>query len=197
MPDREVTTIEELIFYQYAKVMAHSAFGSDAKSQSYGFIKQSFRDLKEGRKKWSNITREDKQFIQTEKVCLYCGASQELQWEHVVPKSILIFEKCSSCERVQGIHNQVWACPKCNHDKHDLGLYTYFQKRLPRDKKFYDRIPPLLEKKYLKTIYFCHKCAGTLESGDLDGDGLITVLDIDKVLQLPKSELNKPNEGRV
>jgi hypothetical protein len=30
--------------------------------------------------------------------------------------------------------------------------------------------PPLLEKKYLKTIYNCHLCAGTLDGGDIDGD---------------------------
>jgi putative acetyltransferase len=30
---------------------------------------------------------------------------------------------------------------------------------------------PLLEKKYFKTIHDCHECIGTLDSGDLDGDG--------------------------
>jgi hypothetical protein len=39
-----------------------------------------------------------------------------------------------------------------------------------------------LEKKYLKTIYNCHNCSGTLGKGDIDGDGVITVLDIDWVL---------------
>jgi 5-methylcytosine-specific restriction endonuclease McrA len=184
MPDREVTTIEELIFYQYAKVMARSAFGPNAKSHDYGFIKQSFRDLKEGRKTWSDITREDKQFVQTEKACLYCGATEDLQWEHVVPKSLLILEKCRSCERLQGIHNQVWACSKCNQEKHNLGLYTYFQRRLPGHEKFYDKIPALLEKKYLKIIYCCHECAGTLKKGDLNGDGVLSVLDIDYVLDM-------------
>jgi hypothetical protein len=43
-------------------------------------------------------------------------------------------------------------------------------------------IGPLLEKKYLKTIFNCHRCAGTLDSGDLDGDGEISVLDIDFIL---------------
>ncbi len=50
-------------------------------------------------------------------------------------------------------------------------------------KKFYDSIPPLLEKKYLKTIYNCHSCSGTLDIGDLVGDGVITVLDIDAVIR--------------
>ena len=35
-------------------------------------------------------------------------------------------------------------------------------------------------KKYLKTVYQCMaRCAGCLDSGDMDGDGEITVLDID------------------
>jgi len=40
----------------------------------------------------------------------------------------------------------------------------------------------LLEKKYLKTIYACHICAGTLDAGDIDGDGELTVLDIDQII---------------
>jgi hypothetical protein len=40
----------------------------------------------------------------------------------------------------------------------------------------------MLEKKYLRTIYYCHECAGTLDKGDLDGDGRLTVLDIDYIL---------------
>ena len=39
--------------------------------------------------------------------------------------------------------------------------------------KFYDSIPPLLEKKYLKPIYNCHGCSGTLDKGDPDGDGVV------------------------
>ena len=40
-----------------------------------------------------------------------------------------------------------------------------------------DILPPLLEKKYLKTIYYCHQCKGTL---DRDGGGAeLSVLDLD------------------
>jgi hypothetical protein len=48
--------------------------------------------------------------------------------------------------------------------------------------KFYDLIPPLVEKKYLKTIFNCHECAGTLEASDPDGDGQISVADIDFII---------------
>jgi hypothetical protein len=35
------------------------------------------------------------------------------------------------------------------------GLYSFYRLKHRGDKKFYDSIPPLLEKKYLKTIYNC------------------------------------------
>jgi hypothetical protein len=77
----------------------------------------------------------------------------------------------------------VWACETCNAAKGTLGLYQFFRKLHPGERKFYDLIPPLVEKKYLKTIANCHECAGTVDAPDLDGDGEITVLDIDEVLR--------------
>jgi hypothetical protein len=66
--------------------------------------------------------------------------------------------------------------------KGSRGLYSFYKLKHGGEKKFYDLVPPLLEKKYLKTIYNCHTCSGTLGKGDLDGDGEITVLDIDFVI---------------
>ena len=60
MPDRDVETIQDLIFYQYAKIIARRAFsvpdGKEAKQQHYGFVKDTFRDLKSGVKSWSEIS---------------------------------------------------------------------------------------------------------------------------------------------
>jgi ribosomal protein S27AE len=186
MPDRDVKTIQDLIYYQYAKIIARRAFlvvnGKEAKGKHYGFIKTVFRELKSGVKSWSEITREDKQFVETEKKCIYCGASNDLNWEHIVPKSLRLKPECETCEHIQGIHNQIWACGKCNSMKSDKGLYQFFREKYPGEQKFYDLIPPLLEKKYLKTIYNCHICAGTLNGGDIDGDGELTVLDIDHII---------------
>jgi hypothetical protein len=186
MPDREVQTIEHLIFYQYAKIITKSAMnvpdGKAAKNAHYGFIKRTFRELKQGIMNWSDITREDWQFVQNDKVCIYCGSTIELSQEHIVPRSVAIKKRCASCEHIHQIHNQVWACKPCNSAKGNLGLYEFYQRRLAPERKYYDLIPKLLEKKYLKTIWHCHDCAGTLGSHDLDGDGEITVSDIDFVL---------------
>jgi 5-methylcytosine-specific restriction endonuclease McrA len=189
MPDRDVATIKDLIFYQYAKIIAkramHAPDGKQAKSSHYGFIKTTFRELKTGKKNWSEITREDWQFVESDKECIYCGAKEDLQREHIVPKSILIKPECVSCDTIQSIHNQVWGCRTCNSKKSTMGLYSFYRDKYPSEKKFYDFIPTLLEKKYLKTIYSCHECANTLNASDLDGDGEITVLDLDYVFTRP------------
>lgn len=177
MPDKEVQTIKDLIYYQYAKIIAKSAMGADAKKTSYGFIKNTFRQLKNDEKKWSNILREDWQLVDTEKKCIYCGGTENLHREHIIPKSLKINERCSSCDRIQGIHNQIWACKNCNSKKGTKGLYRFYREMNPDAKKLSDLLPPLLEKKYLKTIYHCHECKGTL---DWDGAGKkLSVLDLD------------------
>lgn len=63
-----------------------------------------------------------------------------------------------------------------------MGLYVFYAKRLPADRKFYDRIPPLAEKKYLKTIYECYnKC--TLCFNDSSPEGKQPdVLMLDEIL---------------
>lgn len=176
MPDREVKTIKDLIFYQYAKIIAKSAFGPEAKKEAYGFIKKTFRQLRDDEKKWSEILREDKQLVEVEKKCIYCGSEEDLQWEHIVPRTLMINERCPTCDRIQGIHNQIWACKTCNSKKHTKGLYHFYRELFPDAKKLSDTLPALLEKKYLKTIYYCHECKGTLE---LEGGKGFGVLDLD------------------
>jgi 5-methylcytosine-specific restriction endonuclease McrA len=175
MPDRDVKTIRELIYFQYAKIIAKSAFRENAKKTHYGFIKNTFRDLVNDEKKWSDILREDKQLIESDKECVYCGTKENLSWEHIVPKSLLINERCPSCDRIQGIHNQIWACRSCNSKKSTKGLYHFYRELYPKVKNLSDQLPALLEKKYLKTIYYCHLCKGTLESAP---EG-ISVMDLD------------------
>lgn len=193
MPDRDVKTIRDLIYYQYAKIITRRAFsapdGQEAKRQHYGFIKQTFRQLKSGEKSWSDITREDWQLVEAERACGYCGATENLHKEHLVPKSLCIRPECATCGTIQSIHNQVFACGPCNTQKGTMGLYEFFRSRHPTEPKFYDRIPPLLEKKYLKTIYNCHNCAGTLDKEPITRRD-IPVLDIDAIIQNPRSALS-------
>jgi len=108
-PDREVKTIQDLIFYQYAKIIARRAFsipnGIEAKRKHYGFIKKKFLGLRDGIISWSDITREDWQFVEAEKKCIYCGAEHDLHREHIIPSSLCIKPKCENCSTIQSIHN--------------------------------------------------------------------------------------------
>jgi len=179
MPARGVETIRDIIFYQYAKIIAKSAFnhedGQSAKKGSFGLIANKFKDLKIGTISWSDIMREDMQFVESDKKCIYCGTLENITKEHIVPKTFKINDRCRCCDAIQGIHNIIWACKSCNSSKGTKGLYHFYQDKLEGDRKFYDFIPTLLEKKYLKTIFRCHECNGSLEQ-KIEG---LTVLDID------------------
>ncbi len=186
MPDRDVITLRDVINYQYAKIIACSAFGcangEEAKKKHYGFIKNTFRDFSSGRKTWSEVEHEDWQLVESGKACAYCGGANHLAHEHIVPRSLLINQNCPRCDTIQSIHNKVWACRSCNSEKGTEGLYSFYRKRCRVDHvpSFVDHIPPLVEKKYLKTVYQClAQCTPCLDSGDIDGDGVLTVLDID------------------
>lgn len=84
-----------------------------------------------------------------------------------------------------GIHNQIWACKDCNGagGKGTKGLYTFYHDMHPEEKKFQDIIDPLVEKKYLKTIYHCHECNGTLNCEDLDWlNSCVKIIDENEII---------------
>ncbi len=188
MPDKDTKTVRDVIWFQYAKLIARNAFkltdGHAAKVRYYGFIKNTLRDLRTGTKPWPDISSKDWQLAEVEKKCTYCNSADGLVREPVVPKSLLISERCPTCDAIQSNHKQIWVCQSCSSVKGTMGLYTFFKSRMPDKQKFYDFIPALVEKIYLETVYACLACAKCLDSGDLDGDGELTVLDIDHALQV-------------
>jgi hypothetical protein len=108
VPDRDVKTIRFSLFFQYAKIIGVRAFGPNARKTVYGFTKTKFRELVRGEMKWSEILRNDQRSFEEPKACIYCGAADHLQWEHIVPRSLANKERCPGCDRIQGIHNMVW-----------------------------------------------------------------------------------------
>lgn len=191
MPDKEVETIEDVIFYQYAKIMVRSALGVengvDAKRSNYGLIKNRFRALKGGAIKWSDILREDLQMLSADKACAYCKKGENITNDHIIPQSSHLFEVPSLGEHLKGIHNIILACKSCNSSKGKSGLYGFYLRNYDQ-KSWMDFIPSLLEKKYLKLMWKCHEALGTLQKNDLDGDGDISVLDIDFIINNPLEE---------
>jgi hypothetical protein len=79
-----------------------------------------------------------------------------------------ISRKCHFAE----IHNIVKACKHCNSSKGDKDLFAWYGEENK------DKIPRLVLGKYLKLVYRCHECRGTLESTDINSYGKLNVLDL-------------------
>jgi hypothetical protein len=144
MPPSAVKTIEDLIFWQYAKLMSKSAgFGI----QGRAFQMSKFQALKKGEITWSTAIREYLHEKEHPDVCVYCDAKIKLTCEHILPLS-------------RGgpdvADNAVMVCQKCNSSKGDKRLYEWFG----IENK--DKVPRIAEGKYLKLLHSLHNKQRTL-----------------------------------
>ena len=75
MPDRDVKTIRDFIYFQYAKLIARAAFkckdSIKTKKKNHVFIKASFNKLKNREENWSKILMEDMQFAEADKEYIF------------------------------------------------------------------------------------------------------------------------------
>lgn len=169
MPAPFVKTIKQLIFWEYAKLMAEAA----GIPKQYGFIVSSYKKLESGQMKMSSISKEDEQILRGEKMCIYCKSTDELELDHLIPKSR---------GGPDSIHNKVWVCKKCNLEKGNKDIFEWYKDR--------DNIPRLVKAKYLKLVYEFHEGMGTLDKADMNKDGKLDVMDLNifNVLFLPWKE---------
>lgn len=164
MPPKAVKTIRDLIFWEYAKLISGSALGD---RKNFGFVMSSFKKLQSGEMRWSDILREDLKVDQDE--CVYCGSSKDLSNDHIVPK-----RECHFAE----IHNIVKACKTCNSSKNDKDLIEWWG----IERRY--EISRLAMGKYLKMLYICHECRGTLESTDVNKDGKMDLHDLSAIFHV-------------
>jgi len=146
MPPAIVKTIREEIYWQYAKLISKSSgFGIENRA----FQMSTFLKLREGKMKWSNAINEYVRERERGNVCIYCGSTDKLTLEHILPRS-------------RGgpniADNAVFVCKKCNSSKGSKRLYEWFgyQNR--------DKISGIAEGKYLKLIFDLHKKLRTLDT---------------------------------
>ena len=163
-------TVRDLVYWEYAKLISGSAVGD---RKNYGFIMYTFKRLKEQKLHPSAILKENKKLVEESNQCAYCGCCDNLQWEHIIPKSR---------GGPDSIDNMVQACPKCNLAKSDKDPFEWYE----IERRY--EIPRLVLGKYLKIIYDIHEKYGTLDSADLNKDGRLDVFDLGSVLG--KSNLN-------
>ena len=165
MPPKNVRTVRQLIYWEYAKLMAGSAVGD---RKNYRYVMYCYKKLDSGKLNPSAILRENKLLVVSEKVCIYCEKiCDSLQWEHIIPRSL---------GGLDTIDNMVLACRDCNLAKGARDLFEWYGK----DRQY--EIPRLALGKYLKLIFDAHERMGTLDAMDTNADGQLNVLDLGAVL---------------
>ena len=84
MPPKAVRSIQDLIFWQYAKIISESArYGK----KQWRFVMDRFQKLSSGEVNWSSSIREYVKEREKKDVCIYCGKKAGLTLEHILPRS--------------------------------------------------------------------------------------------------------------
>jgi hypothetical protein len=143
MPPTYVRSIEEEIIYEYAKLISRSALGRI----NYPFVSDRFKALRSGEATISGTIREWQKEQELPKVCVFCGAVDNLQSDHLIP---------TSRGGSDSADNLVLSCASCNMSRGDRGVFQWLGLK---DK---DRLHRLVAGKYLKQLYELHKQANTL-----------------------------------
>jgi hypothetical protein len=138
MPPAVVKNVRDLLYWQYAKIIAQSAGFS---KKDYGFVTSRFKLLNQGTITWNELREYIKEKGQQE--CIYCGAEAELTLEHLLPRKF----NGPNNER-----NVVWVCKSCNSKKGARRLYEYFAIEAGVEAAKYD-VPRIAEGKYLKFAF--------------------------------------------
>jgi len=150
MPPAAVKTVKDLIFWQYAKIIAAS---SGIGKYDYGFVMAKFKQLRQGEIFWNEIREYVKEKEQKDE-CIFCGSHTSLTVEHLLPQS----HNGPDTEK-----NIVWICKSCNSSKGSKRLYEYWAIQAGVEAAKYD-VPRIAEGKYLKFAYETMKENSLLET---------------------------------
>jgi hypothetical protein len=141
-------TVRDLLYWEYAKLIAGSAMGD---RRAYGFVTVTYKKLRAGKLNPSAILTENKRLIAGGEACAYCGATGRLEWEHVIPLAR---------GGPDSIDNLVRACRPCNAAK---GARDPYQWLLDQPEK---EVPRLVLGKLLKLLFDAYEKRGLLDSPD-------------------------------
>jgi len=160
MPPAAVKTIRDLIFWQYAKIIAASA---GMGKSNYRFIMDRYKKLRSGEIEWSSSIREYVKERERLDECIYCGAKGNLSVDHLIPLSR---------GGLDTPDNAVMACRSCNSSKGSKGVYEWY------GLEGRDHLPRVVEGKYLKLLYRLHDERGSLDVGRADLERLCNECEI-------------------
>lgn len=148
MPPTAIKTVQEVIFWQYAKIIADSA---GIGKKNWGFVMDRFQKLKQKEIFWNEI-REYVKEREKKDECIFCGSKTKLTMEHLFPQAL----NGPDTEK-----NIIWICQKCNSAKGKRRLYELWTIREGLKGAKY-KVPRIAEGKYLKFVYEVLKSKGLL-----------------------------------
>lgn len=170
-PSRLVKTVRDLIYWEYACLIAEAA----GFSGNYGFVISRYKKLKSGEMSWSSTIRDLHKQMEKGLVCVYCGATEGLTADHIVPIS-----RAGIDPRIHNLldsqDNCVFACRICNCQKGARDAFQWYQD----EEK--GALPSLVRSKFLKLAYKVHEAQGTLDATDMNWDGALDTYDLGVVL---------------
>ncbi len=171
MPPKYIITVRQLIYWEYARLIARAA----GFEENYGFIVSRFKKLVSGEMNWSSSIRDYEKELDKGRVCTYCGATGEVCTDHIIPKS-----RAGVDPRIMQLldtsDNCVCACKKCNSYKGSKDVFEWYGTELA------DKIPKLVLSKFLKLAYRIHETQGTLDLKDPNMDGVLDIYDLGVVM---------------
>lgn len=170
-PPKYVNTVRRFIYWQYAQLIARAAGFED----NYGFVVSRYRKLESGEMNWSSSIRDYERELERGKVCVYCGSTEALSIDHIIPLS-----RAGVDPRIAALldspDNCICACKRCNASKGDRDVFEWYgAERL-------DEIPKLALSKFLKLAYRIHEVQGTLDLSDPNMDGVLDIYDLGVVV---------------
>jgi hypothetical protein len=166
-----VDSVRKLIYWQYANLIAKAA-GFEG---NYGFVISRYKKLLSGEIQWSSSVRDYQKELEKGRVCAYCGATEKLSTDHIVPASRAGVDP-RVARLLDSSDNCVCACRTCNSSKGDRDVFEWYgHERI-------DDIPKLVLSKFLKLAYDIHETQGTLDLKDPNMDGVLDIYDLGIVI---------------
>lgn len=171
MPPKYVKTVRQLIFWEYAQLIARAA-GFEG---NYGFIVSRYKKLVSGEMQWSSTIRDYEKEMEKGRVCAYCEGTENLSTDHIIPVSRAGVDP-RVAQLLDSPDNCVCACRACNSSKGGRDIFEWYgSERI-------DEIPKLVLSKFLKLTYRLHETQGTLDLEDPNMDGALDIYDLGVVI---------------
>ncbi len=149
MPPPAIKSLRDLIYWQYAKIIADSA---GVGKKNWGFVMDRFKKLQQGEIFWNEIREYVKEREKRDE-CIFCGSKTSLTLDHLFPRAL---------NGPDDEKNVIWVCRSCNSSKGARRLYELWtiDKGLKGAKYL---VPRIAEGKYLKLLYEVFKEKGVLD----------------------------------